>query len=237
MSEPGFAHYRKKRRSHRQEVALPIRIFGFTLRGRDFTEDCVCLKVSVHGAQIRLKHLLVPDDVIQITNLRNNQQAPYRVVCQVNNPPGVPYADWGVEALESSQRIWESQKAGLEPAKTSDNQLGPGQRRSPRTPLRVPVTVSWLLPAGFTREKESTETRVVNAHGALIHLQRPLARDTQVEIIHQQSGHYAYARVAWVGEPVPPKGTVPVGVELAVPNAGFWTPGLADQHTGTQRPA
>lgn len=98
---------RKIRRSERRELAIPIRIFGVTLKGRDFTEDCVCVKISRHGAQIRLKHLLVVDDCIRILNLRTNREATFRVVAQVNNPSDAPYADWGVEAEDPNKKIWD----------------------------------------------------------------------------------------------------------------------------------
>ena len=34
---------KKQRRSSRRELALPIRVFGTTAKGRDFAEDCVCV--------------------------------------------------------------------------------------------------------------------------------------------------------------------------------------------------
>lgn len=94
------------RRSPRKPVAIPIRVFGTTLGGRQFTEDCVCIKVSKHGAQIRTQHLLVPDDIIHVANRRNRKEASFRIVGQVSNPPGVAYADWGLEALGSND-LWD----------------------------------------------------------------------------------------------------------------------------------
>lgn len=98
---------KKARRSPRREAAIPIRVFGTTPRGRDFSEDCVCVKVSRQGAQIRLKHLLMLDETIYITNVKTNQEAAYRVASQVTNPPDAPYADWGVEALDPNEHILE----------------------------------------------------------------------------------------------------------------------------------
>ncbi len=105
MAEAKKPSPKKMRRSTRPEVAIPIRIFGTTLKGREFTENCVCVRISRHGAQIRTQHLLVPDDVVHVTNLRNNKETTFRVIAQITNPPGVPYCDWGIEALEAND-IW-----------------------------------------------------------------------------------------------------------------------------------
>jgi hypothetical protein len=97
---------KQMRRSTRRPVAIPIRVFGTTLKGRQFSEDCVCVKVSKHGAQIRTQHLLVPDDTVHVTNRRNSKEASFRVVTQVESPPGVTYVDWGLEALGPND-IWD----------------------------------------------------------------------------------------------------------------------------------
>jgi len=96
----------KQRRSPRRELALPIRVFGTSARGRDFVEDCVCVKVSRHGAQIRLKHTVISDETLRILNLKNQKEADFRVVGLVTNPPGTPYADWGLEALTPDENFW-----------------------------------------------------------------------------------------------------------------------------------
>lgn len=106
MAEAKKPASKKARRSPRREIALPIRVFGTTLKGRDFTENCVCVRISRHGAQIRTKHMLVPNDVVHVTNLRNNKEATFRVIAQITNPPGVPYCDWGLEALDTND-IWD----------------------------------------------------------------------------------------------------------------------------------
>lgn len=89
-------------------MALPIRVYGTTLRGRDFTEDCVCVKISRHGAQIRLRHELIVDEPIRIVNLKNNKEATFRVVGQVSRPADAPYADWGVEGVDMEEEMWAS---------------------------------------------------------------------------------------------------------------------------------
>lgn len=97
---------RKQRRSPRREIALPIRVFGTNVKGRDFVEDCVCVKISRHGAQIRLKHSLLNEGVVRITNLKNNKEADFRVVSPAKEYRGKPYADWGLEALEPAEDFW-----------------------------------------------------------------------------------------------------------------------------------
>lgn len=99
-------HRKKPRRSQRRELAIPIRVFGTSLRGREFSEDCVSVRVSRHGARIRLKHLLIADDVIRIVNLRKNKDGTFRVIGQCSNPPDASYCDWGVEAEDPNQEIW-----------------------------------------------------------------------------------------------------------------------------------
>jgi hypothetical protein len=49
---------------------------------------------------------MVGDSLI-ILNPRNNREATFRVVDQVTDPPGAPYADWGIECLESNENIWD----------------------------------------------------------------------------------------------------------------------------------
>ena len=106
MAETNKTPGKKMRRSPRREMALPIRVFGTTLKGREFSENCVCVKTSRYGAQIRTRYMLVPDDVVHVTNLRNNKEATFRVIAQIAKPPGVPYCDWGIEALEAND-IWD----------------------------------------------------------------------------------------------------------------------------------
>jgi len=98
----------RQRRSPRRELALPIRVFGTSARGRDFVEDCVCVKVSRYGAQIRLKHTVISDETLRILNLKNQKEADFRVVGQVTNPPGTPYADWGLEAVTPDEDFWRA---------------------------------------------------------------------------------------------------------------------------------
>lgn len=95
------------RRSERRGRVMRIRVYGTSLGGRTFTEDGVSVRVSRHGAQVRLKHLLMVGDSLIILNPRNNREATFRVVDQVTDPPGIPYADWGMECLELNENIWD----------------------------------------------------------------------------------------------------------------------------------
>jgi len=106
MAERKESSPKKGRRSGRRELAIPIRVFGTSVRGRDFSEDCVSLRVSPHGALIRLRHSLIVDDTIRIMNLKTKKEAPFRVVGLAHNPPNEPYSDWGVEAVDPGQNIW-----------------------------------------------------------------------------------------------------------------------------------
>ena len=95
-------------------------------------------------------------------------------------------------------------------------------RRSQRALVRIPITVSWSPPAGPASLKESTETEVVSAHGALIRLRQVLARDTRVEITHKRTQQSASGRVAWVEQPKNQTDSFRVGIELSVPSESFW---------------
>jgi hypothetical protein len=99
--------YTTRRRSERLFLTIPIRVTGTDPKGRDFSEDCVSVDVSRHGARIRLRNSLVADDVINIANLKNGQETRFRVVGRVGQPnPDLPYADWGVECVDPNIVIW-----------------------------------------------------------------------------------------------------------------------------------
>lgn len=98
---------RSLRRSKRRDLATRIRVYGITINGRPFVEDCVSVKVSRHGAQVRLKHSLMSGETVIILNPGNKREATFRVVDQATDPPGIPYADWGIECLETNQNIWD----------------------------------------------------------------------------------------------------------------------------------
>lgn len=107
MTDHPTDEYKTRRRSERLFLTLPIRVSGTDPKGRDFSEDCISINVSRHGARIRLRNALTVDDVIHITNLKNGQAAPFRVVARVSEPqPDAEYTDWGVESLDPATEIW-----------------------------------------------------------------------------------------------------------------------------------
>jgi hypothetical protein len=107
MTDQPADKYKTQRRSERLFFSIPIRVSATDPKGRDFTEDAISINVSRHGARIRLRNSLTVDDVIHITNLKNNRATTFRVVGQVSEPqPDVDYTDWGVETLDPTVEIW-----------------------------------------------------------------------------------------------------------------------------------
>jgi len=107
MTDQPGDQYKTQRRSERLFLSLPIRVRATDPKGRDFTEDCISINVSRHGARIRLRNSLTMDDVIHITNLKNNRGTTFRVVGRVSEPqPDLDYTDWGVETLDPTVEIW-----------------------------------------------------------------------------------------------------------------------------------
>src|SRR5713226_5978429 len=96
----------RQRRSLRGSRELPIRVFGTDFRGRDFVEDSATLVVSRHGAKIRLKRKLIPEQEIQILCHGNNREAVFRVVSQAGEPTS-EFSFWSVECLKPGENIWE----------------------------------------------------------------------------------------------------------------------------------
>lgn len=106
--EQDTAEFRKRRRSERLYLSIPIRVFGTDPNARDFCEDTVTIAVSRHGARIRLENPLVANDEILITNLGNDQEDQFRVVGQASKPrPDNPFSDWGVECQHPEENIWD----------------------------------------------------------------------------------------------------------------------------------
>jgi hypothetical protein len=105
----------EQKSQERVRVELPIRVFGFDeARGR-FNEDTNTIAVSPTGSLIALKHRVFPADVIRIVNLRNVQEADFRIV----GPSAVgttDVAEWGVECTERDRSIWGIAFPPLDPA-------------------------------------------------------------------------------------------------------------------------
>lgn len=76
------------------------------------------------------------------------------------------------------------------------------------------------MPSGkFFRDKAFT--RIVSAHGALLHMQPVVNRGTILELSRPQKYGFALARVVHVGADVV-DGMVPVAVEFLRPERRFW---------------
>ena len=92
-------------RPERIRVRLPIRVIGSDeARGR-FLEDTHTIVVSPTGSLIALLHHVFPGDFVRIINLRNIQEADFRVVGpSIVGESGV--AEWGVECTEKGRNIW-----------------------------------------------------------------------------------------------------------------------------------
>ena len=94
------------------------------------------------------------------------------------------------------------------------------RRRAPRVLLEIPVVVIWIDQRG-TRHTEPTTTKVVNAHGALLHLKNPMVVGMEVEVHNVTTLAKIQARVVWVGDPLPDGGQE-IGIELGNPDPDFW---------------
>ncbi len=111
----------EQRTSDRIRVQLPIRVFGFDEARGEFLEDTHTIVISPTGSLIALKHRVFPAEVIRIVNLRNVQEADFRIV-----GPSVitesEVAEWGVECMDRDRNIW-----GIE--------FPPAEARDPRVLL------------------------------------------------------------------------------------------------------
>ncbi len=86
------------------------------------------------------------------------------------------------------------------------------RRRSPRLTLEVPVRVKWHDSHG-TLQEETSHTAVLNRHGALLYLSRPLPPDTMLRLTNLSNGRVAFSRVVWTGDTLS-DGRARVGIEL-----------------------
>jgi hypothetical protein len=96
-----------ERRSPRQALELPIRVFGVDYQGTHFVEDSTTLVVSRHGAKIRLTRKLIPEMEILILCQDSMHEGLFRVVGQAGEPTG-KFFFWGVECLEPAENIYET---------------------------------------------------------------------------------------------------------------------------------
>ncbi len=95
----------------------------------------------------------------------------------------------------------------------------PSRRRSMRVLLSVPIRVMGKTAANEDFE-EQTRTLVVNAHGALISLQAPVAPNQQVTVANKATNQSRECRVVHVGTQA--AGKIQVGIEFVNPSGSFW---------------
>jgi PilZ domain-containing protein len=87
-------------------------------------------------------------------------------------------------------------------------------RRTHRVQISMPIVVRG---GNFAEE---TNTVAVNAHGCLVLLKTPVARNDQVSLINPKTAEELPGRVVSLGKPE--DGKIPVGVEFAEPSPLFW---------------
>ena len=118
----------------------------------------------------------------------------------------------------------------------TDAELAPvseeDRRRSPRVLLEILVQVIWTDAKG-ERHTERATTKVVNAYGALLHLQSQMVVDTELEIHNVTTMAKLTARVVWVGDP-DPHGGQEIGIELGNPDPDFWVGKQAGEESSFQ---
>ena len=93
------------RQSERVLLRVPIEVSGKGPDGNVFSEKAFTLVINRHGAQIRLRNALQPNDRVTITNLQSTRSCLFRVVARVEQP----FSDgpeWGVECLEPDANFW-----------------------------------------------------------------------------------------------------------------------------------
>ncbi len=87
-------------------------------------------------------------------------------------------------------------------------------RRTQRVQIAMPV----LVRNGHFQE--TTNTVAVNAHGCLVLLKTPVARDEQVSLINPKTVEELPGKVVSLGKPE--DGKIPVGIEFVEPSPLFW---------------
>jgi hypothetical protein len=95
----------------------------------------------------------------------------------------------------------------------------PSRRRSMRVLLSVPIRVIGKTAANEDFE-ELTRTLVVNAHGALISLQAPVAANQSITVANKATNQSRECRVVHVGTQA--AGKIQVGIEFTKPSPSFW---------------
>lgn len=92
------------------------------------------------------------------------------------------------------------------------------RRRSHRVHITMPVLVRGEK--GTQSFEEQTVTISVNAHGCMVRLATPVARNQEISIINPKTAEELPCRITFLG----PKeaGKTEVGIEFAEPSPVFW---------------
>ncbi len=93
------------RQSERVLLRIPIEVNGKGPDGNAFNEKTFTLLINRHGAQIRLRNAVRPNDRVTITNLQNKRSCMFRVVARVEKRLS-DEPEWGVECLEPEADYW-----------------------------------------------------------------------------------------------------------------------------------
>jgi hypothetical protein len=96
---------------------------------------------------------------------------------------------------EDAQSLDDFERAQLLSVIASATELGRRLRRSPRRRLTMPLRLMSVRPKDSWEEK--TETILVSRCGALFRSKQPLKRDQLLQVMRNEEGKQAYARVAW----------------------------------------
>lgn len=95
----------RERRSPRLALQLPIRVFGIDFKGNDFVEDSLTVVVNLHGAKIKLNHLLIVDQEIRVLCYTSKQEAVFRVASWAGNSEH-DFFFWGIECVTPERNVW-----------------------------------------------------------------------------------------------------------------------------------
>ena len=107
------------------------------------------------------------------------------------------------------------------------------QRRSSRVFTRISISAQGKNTQG-RKFRETSQTIVINAHGALIYLQEPLGLGADLVLANPATEEELECRVVYLGD-TSDKGTR-VGVEFLTPSPHFWGVEFAQRDWPTVSP-
>ncbi|MFY9529723.1 MAG: hypothetical protein WBC04_12005 [Candidatus Acidiferrales bacterium] len=115
--------------------------------------------------------------------------------------------------------MWTKQPQ-TEIPEAKDSVAAPGQRRSKRVILDVPLVIR-----GEAEDKhpfqEETFTVTVSAHGALVVLERKIALGQKVVLMNPRNWEEREGTIAFLGPPY--AGLATVGIQFTQPAPEFWS--------------